>query len=411
MMFIKRVKDFSYSYTFFKNNFRPVLGNSANAFARSREYLAGKLYQEQDDEIHLNAAMSWLSRAQDYCKGKGVSATFALPNGWDVAYPETSGYILATFLEYSKIYNDPAYYKRAVEIGDWEIEIQTVSGAILSNPTKSHVRVFNTGQVILGWCTLFEKTNEKKYLDAACKAGDFLCETQEADGRWINNTYCGARTYHARIDWALLRLFELTGKRQYLETAEKNIKWVLAQQNKNAWFENCGFNDDMPIMHVLVYTLRGLLECHSMNIPEINKLDILPKLLETTKRINEFINDKPVRKTKGLIPTAFQNNWLTNTNHSCLTGNAQYAIYLYRLSQITTENSYAAYADVVVSALKRTQLISKNDNEQNIAGAIPGSYPIYVGYCPNSFPNWATKFFADALLMKKNYKNNLQIKA
>ena len=411
MVLLNKYRNFRFSYNYFNKNFRAVLGNNLSAFKTARFYLSNKLFNESADEVHLKAAIQWLARAQDQCNGNGVSAMYNLASGWDVAYPETSGYIIATFLEYSKIYNAPSFYERAIQIGDWEIEIQTNSGAILSNPTKSHVRVFNTGQVILGWCLLYEETKNKKYLEAACKAADFLCSTQENDGTWVNNTYCGARTYHARIDWALLRLYKLTEKKEYLEKAKNNIIWILKQQNQNAWFENCGFNNEMPIMHVIVYTLRGLLECNDLNIPEINSLEIMSKLIKTTDKINEFINDKPIRNVKGLIPTSFQNNWITSDTHSCLTGDAQYAIYLYRLTQITKNNSYASYGDIIVSALKKTQLISSKNNEQNIAGAISGSYPIYVGYCPNSFPNWATKFFADALLMKNNYKNNLQIKA
>lgn len=411
MILLNKYQSFRILYSYYKKNFQPALGNGINAFKKAKFYLSSKLFPESDDEAHLKAAMLWMARAQNHCKGKGVSASYNLAYGWDVAYPETSGYIIATFLAYSKIYNDPSFYERAIQIGDWEIEIQTNSGAVLSSPVKTQVRVFNTGQVILGWCALYERTNDEKYLIAASKAGDFLCRTQENDGSWTENTYCGARTYHARIDWALLRLFELTKKREYLEKAEKNIKWVLAQQNENGWFENCGFKDDMPIMHLIVYTLRGLLECHTMNIPEITRLDILPKLIKATDRINEYVNNKSVRNCKGFIPASFQNNWITGDNYSCLTGNAQYAIYLYRLTQITNNNAYPEYADVLISALKKTQLLSSDTKEQNIAGAISGSYPIYIGYCPNSYPNWATKFFADALLMKNNYKNNLNIKA
>ncbi len=406
-----KFKSFRNLWSFYKNYLQPACGNNYESFNTARLYLTNKLFDEKSDNIHLTAAMTWLARAQDVCNGKGVSALYFLNRGWDIAYPETSGYIIATFLEYSSIYNDISFYERAIQIGDWEIEIQTNSGGILSNPTKSFVRVFNTGQVILGWCLLYERTQDKKYLEAACKAGDFLANTQENDGRWIQNTYCGARTYHARIDWALLRLYQLTEKIQYLNIAEKNIKWVLEQQNANGWFENCGFDDNMPIMHVIVYTLRGLLECHNMNIESINKLKILQKLIKPTNKINEFISNQPVRNIAGLIPTSFQNNWFTQDNHSCLTGNAQYAIYLYRLSQINNDSLHSEYADIIVSSLKRTQKISVNKNVQNINGAIAGSYPINLGYCPLSFPNWATKFFADAIMMKNNFKHGLIIKA
>lgn len=407
---INTLKHYKRTYAYSKAVCKPTFGDASLSFQNALFYFTSRLHPEQADEVHLKAAMAWLSRANDVCNRKGVSATYFLNKGWDVAYPETSGYILATFLTYSELYKDATFFQRAVEIGDWEIEIQTNCGGVLSNPTKSNIRVFNTGQVVLGWCLLYEKTQNKQYLEAAMRSGDFLCNTQESDGRWVQNTYCGARTYHARIAWALLRLFELTKKENYLFAAVKNLKWVLDQQNRNGWFENCGFNDEMPIMHVIVYTLRGLLESHAMNFDKVNELGILPKLLITTERINDFIDSKS-RLKPGFIPTSFQNNWLTTDTHSCLTGNAQYAIYLYRLSQLTGDAKYIKYADLLVSSLKKTQKISTNSKEQNVAGAIAGSYPIYTGYCPNAFPNWATKFFADAVMMKNNYKNGLIIKA
>jgi len=411
MTLVEQLKKYKRIYSFYKTFCKPTFGDNYGSFRNAISYYENRLFPEYEDVIHLNSAMKWLERAHDVCNRKGISAMYLMDRGWDVAYPETSGYILSTFITYSDLYENPSFFKRAIEIGDWEIEIQTNCGGVLSNPTKTNIRVFNTGQVILGWCLLYERTQNEKYLEAACKGGDFLADTQENDGRWIQNTHCGARTYHARIDWALLRLFKLTGEIIYLNTAEKNLIWVLSQQNRNGWFENCGFEDNMPIMHVIAYTMRGLLECQSMNIDSINKLEILQKLTKPTKEINEFINKQPVRNTPGLIPTSFQNNWLTQDNHSCLTGNAQYAIYLYRLSQISNDSLYGEYADIIVSALKRTQKISVNKNEQNINGAIAGSYPINSGYCASSFPNWATKFFADAIMMKSNHKKGLIIKA
>lgn len=411
MILLRQFRFLRRLYRYYRNFFKPSLGTNYSALGMASFYLSKKLYPEKNDGIHLQAAMSWLARAQDVCGGKGVSAFFDMKNGWDVAYPETSGYIIATFLEYAKIYNAPDYYKRAVEIGDWEIEIQTAEGGILSNPKTAHVRVFNTGQVILGWCLLFERTGDKRYLTAACRAGDFLCNCQEADGRWVNNTYCGPRTYHARIDWALLRLHELTGENKYLEKAEKNIAWVLAQQTNNGWFKNCGFHDEDPIMHVIAYTLRGLLESACINVEKISRLNILEKLIKTTESINNSICASAPQGIKGLIPTSFKSDWTTNDNHSCITGNAQYALYLYRLSQVTRNQAYAQLADQIVSTLKKMQNTGSYNRHKNIIGAIPGSYPFYEGYCPNSFPNWATKFFADAILMKNNYKDGLIIKA
>jgi uncharacterized protein YyaL (SSP411 family) len=410
-MLLNKIKRYKALHSYYNNFFKGEIGNNLEAFKTAKFYQDNKLFPEQDDITHLKAAMSWLARAQDACNGKGVSAFFYMNNGWDVAYPETSGYIIATFLEYARIYEDVSFYERAIQIGDWEIEIQTNGGGVLSNPKNSHVRVFNTGQVMLGWCTLYELTKENKYLEAACKAADFLCNCQEENGTWIQNTYCGPRTYHARIDWALLRVYLHTGNNVYLQAAMKNLQWVIEQQNANGWFENCGFHNDNPIMHVIVYTLRGLLESNALNIDEVKNLGILEKIIKTAGKLNEYIVNTPLRGLTGLIPTSFQNNWITADAHSCLTGNAQYAVFLYRLSQLTQDNSYALIADSIVSTLKRNQNLSTSAAFKNICGAIPGSYPFYHGYCANSFPNWATKFFADAVLMKNNFKEGLVIKA
>jgi len=39
-------------------------------------------------------------------------------------------------------------------------------------------------------------------------------------------------------------------------------------------------------------------------------------------------------------------------------------------------------------------------------GGIKGSYPIYGRYAPLQYPNWAAKFFVDALLAKQGALNS-----
>jgi hypothetical protein len=47
--------------------------------------------------------------------------------------------------------------------------------------------------------------------------------------------------------------------------------------------------------------------------------------------------------------------------------------------------------------LKRSQRMTNGD--PTVIGAIAGSLPIWGGYSRFEFPNWAAKFFADALMM------------
>lgn len=385
----------------------PDLGSERYKVAS--HYLGARLFPEYEDRRHLDETMLWLCRAQDARGGRGVSAVYYLLNGWAVEYPETSGYIIATYLAYADLSGNDEFVRRAVAIGDWEIEIQHPGGGVLSSPEVDYTRVFNTGQVVLGWCALYEKTGEGKYLDAAKRAADFLVDEQEQDGTWVRNTYCGPRTYHARVDWALLRVAGLTGEERYITAALRNLRWVLDQQHENGWFSQCGFNNDLPIMHVIVYTLRGLLECHLTGIEPVSRLGIIDAVRKAADALLESIKRNPVRGIEGMVPTSFDEHWNSPDSHSCLTGNAQFSCFLFRLSQATGEQGYRLAAERIMSATKRTQALDISFSP--IRGAIAGTFPLYSGYLANSYPNWAAKFFADALMMKLCFNNGLTIPA
>jgi len=362
-------------------------------------FAQGNLPKASSDESHLNAAMDWLCAAQDACAGQGVSAVYHIGNGWDVAYPETSGYIIATFDAYAKFSGNSSFLARAEQLGKWEADVQAPSGGVFSSLTHRHTRVFNTGQVILGWCTLYERTGNDIYLKAAIRAGEYLLGIQEDDGSWHTDTHCGARTYHARVDWGLLRLAKVSGDSRYVDSAKKNLRWVLAQQRPNGWFGNCGFHDSDPITHVIAYTMRGLLESHVAS-PEVSDLDLLSSVTLAADHLCKAIAEYPVRKISGMVATSFDRSWSTRDSDSCLTGNAQIAILLFRLGRMMGNRMYIETANRIVDTLKRTQRIDVPIKE--LRGALPGSYPMFTGYLRNAYPNWATKFMADALLMRLN---------
>jgi hypothetical protein len=375
------------------------------------KYVRATLFPEKEDKVHLNAAMKWLIHAQDIdLIDEGVSAGFYLRNGWDVSYPETSGYILATYLAYAEFSGDQQYVKRAIAIGDWEIAIQAPNGGVYSNPKPGSVRVFNTGQVILGWLLLYERYGDQKYLDASIRAGDYLTAEQEEDGSWVKDTYSGARTYEARVDWALLKLAQLSGNDSYHGVALKNLHWILAKQRKNGWFDSCGFHNELPIMHVIIYTLRGLLECELLGEDSLKELKLMKVVTKAVNALCDAANSQFVNGIKGMMPSAFDENWKGIMSDSCLTGNAQFVVLLYCLAHVVDDNKlYLNTADLVLSATKRTQIV--DTTLQDIKGSLSGTFPIYKGYVSNGYPNWATKFLADALLMKIGFKQGVTIKA
>jgi len=374
-----------------------------------KHYLTGRLFPDLGDELHLKAAMQWLARAQDACMGDGVANVYYLKTGWGVAYPETSGYIIATYLAYADHSGDMNYIDRAIKIGDWELAIQAPNGSVFSSTDLRQPRIFNTGQVILGWCALFERTGQQKYLQAALRSGDYLVNTQEADGTWRKDTYCGARTYHARVDWALLRLAQLSGVARYSESAARNLRWVLDCQLENGWFDQCGFNDDRPITHVIVYTLRGLLECALADKTLAEKLNIMPAVIKGAEAICRGIKSQPVAGIPCMVPASFDRYWNSPSQDSCLTGNAQLAYFLYLLSRYAGNEDFRETADEILSVTKRTQIV--DTHILPLRGAIAGTFPLSHGYVANGYPNWAAKFFADALLMKLNFNKSWTIPA
>ncbi|NLA49407.1 MAG: hypothetical protein GX876_08095, partial [Bacteroidales bacterium] len=160
---------------------------------------------------HLKSAMEWLCRSQKITGTGGSAASYSFEQDWAQPYPETTGYIISTFIKYASCFNDSSYLEKAKRMGDWEIDIQLPSGAVRGGSGLNNFPiVFNTGMVILGWTDLYKVTREEKYLNAAIKASDWLCSIIDADGKWSQHTYNGIpHAYHSRVAWSLFVMYEL----------------------------------------------------------------------------------------------------------------------------------------------------------------------------------------------------------
>lgn len=403
---LKIYKILVYMY-FFTKSFGIQRGN-ISLMLRLLNYKRNNGYS---DEEHLTSTIRWLCNAQDEnLNDNGVASVYSLRNGWECSYPETSGYIIATFLTYSELTGKEEYTERAKKIGDWEIDIQAKSGGVYSDMKFDNIAAFNTGQVMLGWLALYEKLGIEKYLNAAERAGNYLCEVQDVNGTWVKGSYSGARTYESRVDWALLKLSKITNNEKYKEYAIKNIDWIINQQNSNGWFENCGFHMNDPIMHTIDYTIRGLLECHIIEPIDLQKYKIMERIKLVIEKILNTLEKQKVQGRIGLIPSSYDPTWQGCVEDSCLTGNAQFCALLLRLSGIEGHNEcYESWARVILNSLKDLQVIDSKNNV--IDGGVAGSYPIYQGYMRNSFPNWAAKFFADALIMQNKIEDKVTVDA
>jgi uncharacterized protein YyaL (SSP411 family) len=239
----------------------------------------------------------------------------------------------------------------------------------------------------------YRETGDGAYADAAVKAGEWLVTVQDDDGAWRRHAYGGtAHTYYSRVAWSLATLHDIANDTKFLKACKRNVEWVILNQRSNGWFEKASFeprNDDHPFTHTIAYTIRGILE-----IGEYLKRDDLCTAAE--RAVEGILNNMSV---SGHVPGTFDSTWHGNTKFSCLTGNAQLSIILQKLHQRTRREDYLTRAKAINSYLKKRQRV---DNvRESIRGAIAGSFPIWGRYIHFCYPNWATKFLADALLLER----------
>lgn len=379
-------------------------------WSRLSRDLVGWTGRLRDDLVHARAAMQWLCRAQDAARGGGVSAGYYFADGWLPPYAETTGYIIETFLCYGRYSGDSEFLQRAERMGQWELEIQLPSGGVRGGIGLNELPVvFNTGQVIFGWINLYRETGKAVYLEAAKAAANYLLIFQDAEGTWTEDTLNHMpHAYHSRVAWALLEVYRATGIDAYRRSARANLLWVLKQARPNGWFDNAGFSHGQrPYTHTIAYTIRGLLESAAFF-----EDDLRDRLTVAAGRAAEAImmrfergKSDPLGMPK-LLPATLDEHWKTTDDYTCLTGNCQMAINWMKLYEQLGDIRYLNAAMKLLDQVKMTQ--SLNSPNPGIRGAIGGSFPLWGGYERLGYPNWAAKFFVDALLLQEGLLKELQ---
>ena len=348
------------------------------------------------------AAVSWILRAQDATPDDGVSLGYfpcdANPsNGWRPSYPETTGYIIPSLLQYSECFKDSDVRERALRMAMWEIKVQMPSGAVqggpICPPEQQAPAVFNTGMVLHGFIAAYRATAAPEFLEAGRRAADFLVADLGDDGHFQTHGQFVSehryKTYNCLCAWPLFHIGEDLGDARYQETAVKVVEAVLGQQQANGWFSNnCFTNSDSPITHTIGYTLQGILEVGGVAGRE--------DFIESAKRGVDPLLQRI--SPRGFLRGSFYADWSPGLHSSCLTGNAQLAVVCYRLHELTGDSKYAIAANRLLNNLKALQVLDSDNPEIN--GAIPGSFPLMGSYMTAGYPDWATKYFLDALLFQ-----------
>lgn len=343
----------------------------------------------------LGPAIEWLCLAQDQSSCGGVCGIYDFFNGWSGPYPETTGYIVPTFLQASAQLDRPELAERAKRMLDWLVETQLPCGAfpggISSDGQRADPRVFNTGQIILGLLAGFRYFRSDNYMASAIQAADWLCNVQDSDGAWRTGSYGGfPHAYHTRVAWPLIDLGLETGRAGYVQAAERNLAWALRQQAPDGWFNSVEMVSGEPAqLHPIAYTLRGMWESGVM----LNDDRYLDAVVFGTERLLHHAET-------GRLAGAYESDWGRAGHHLCLTGHAQMACLWMRMYQVNKDTRLVDAAMKVCDLLCQVQDL---DNASDaLRGGLRGSYPMTGSYLPLSIINWGTKFIVDALLLKRS---------
>jgi hypothetical protein len=349
----------------------------------------------QEHEVHLRGAIDWLCRAQDVRNGQsdagGVSAGWSFEDGWLPSYPETTGYIIETFIAAADVLKQPELIERAGRMIDWELSIQLPDGAFPGHFGEAGSRpvIFNTGQIMHGMVAGYTQLGRQECLQAAVRAGHWLRQQQDADGCWRRFEHNDIpHVYNTRATWALLATGLLAADQELVDSAQRNLDWALSQQTASGWFAANAFTlDRSPFTHTVAYAIRGFLESGVL----LGEERYLQAALTAARALAN------VQRQDGWLAGTYKEGWLADASYCCLTGLAQMSLNWIRLAQISGEEELRSPARAGLEYLKGTQKLTAPD--ASVRGGIAGSSPIWGDYSRFEYPNWAAKFFSDALIM------------
>ena len=344
-----------------------------------------------DDQIVTSS--DWLIKSQNAnTVDSGYARKYSLVSGWDHSYIETTGYIIPTLHEVSKLLDIKGYEKSSIAALYWLIDTQSDDGSFAEIDNGSP-QVFDTGQVLIGLNYMFKNLKDNKIIDSINKAASWLVQSQEQNGSWVKNSYNNRpHAYYSRVAAALLEAGQICENQEYIEASIRNLNWTLDQRNLNGYFNYSEFKPgEDAILHTIVYVLEGFSMAYDLTKDQ-KWLDILT---EGADCLMSHLNHD------GLMYSQYNPEWKATNKEYCVTGLAQMAGIFFDVAKINNDMKFFRAGEKIINHLSGWQIRFG----KNTIGARPSSIPIWGYYGGMDFYNWNNKFYIDALLKYRMLKS------
>lgn len=367
------------------------------SFRRKKTDSKGLKIGADEWALRTDAALAWLRRSIEATGGQGSSHSWSPLFGWAKAYPETTGYLIETLLDYATIKKDESLRKLAFQCANWLVSIQLPDGAfpglLAGNKIPS---VFNTAQILFGLAKV-AATPPHPFVpapppdtikEALSRALTWLTSVLEPDYSWRKYAYVADFTpsYYTRAVWGVLKANEVLQQPDIQEAMRNALHFYAERFLPNGAVRDWGFWPEKPAFtHTIAYTLEGFLESAIL----LDEKEILVKEILAGEQLLAVR-----QKAGGHTAGRYDEHWRGDYSFLCVTGNCQLSIFYHRLWEITGEEKFREAARSFLAEIIGFQKLGSNTNTHD---ALPGSAPMWGPYLRFRYPNWGVKFFLDAM--------------
>jgi len=346
-------------------------------------------------ELRTRAAIQWLRKSIAVTGGQGSSHSWHPLWGWSKPYPETTGYIIPTLFDYATLHQDASLKHLAIDCAHWLCSIQMPNGAftglLLGNTQPS---IFNSTQILFGLTRVLQHDPGNKPVHQALqKCVWWLLSMLETDGSWKRHAFVPGFTpsYYTRAVLGLLIANEVLQDAAIRSRMHHALNFYALRFQRNHAILDWGFKPGKAAFtHTIAYTVEGFLQCSLI-------LEDAALRQKSIAAADQLLLER--EKAGGRTAGRYNTNWKGDYAFTCVTGNAQLSVLYQRLFELTGEKKYRIARATFLQEILKSQKLSGNLNR---VGGLPGSMPIWGAYLPFRYPNWAAKFFLDAMAPFQN---------